>query len=120
MTKKDIKIRVGNKVVGSVVGKLFIKRVNGSYHFLHVPPAISFDEQSLIAAKLAGATDTMIIDKETGNAYCAPISLIYEKGFKLERGYGKQIALGKEYWTNMKPASVQPPLFDERKESKYT
>ena len=38
-----ILIRVKNKVVGKVVGKLFMKNLKGSVHFLRIPPAIAFD-----------------------------------------------------------------------------
>lgn len=109
---KNIPIKVNNHVVGSVVGKLFIKRVNGSVHFLRVPPAIAFDKQSLKDAISAGATDTMVIDKETGIAYCSTIEHIYTEGFLLDRGYGEQIALSMDGWTKLLPASMpsQPAL----------
>ena len=107
-----IPIRVGNKIVGTVVGKLFIKRINGSQHFLRVPPAIAFDKQSLKHAHDAGATDAMVIDKETGFAYHASFIDIYSKGFEIERGFGMQIALPIEDWDAMRPAKVeQPTLF---------
>ena len=105
-------IRVGNRVVGTVVGKLFIKQINGSQHFLRAPHAIAFDKQSLRQAYEAGATDAMVIDKETGIAYCASLLDIYAKGIDVERGFGKQIALPVKEWNEMKPAETdQPVLF---------
>ena len=105
-------IRVGNKVVGTVVGKLFIKRINGSQHFLRVPPAIAFDKESLQRAYEAGATEAMVIDKETGIAYNASFVDIHIFGFEFERGFGKQVALPMKYWNATKPAKIeQPTLF---------
>lgn len=104
----SIPVRVGEKVVGSVIGKLFIKRVVGSKHFLRVPPAIAFDTQSLNNAKAAGATELMVIDKETGIAYVSSIANFYAEGFYIDRGFGKQIALSLDKWSTMNPE--QPKL----------
>lgn len=107
----SIPIRVGEKIVGSVVGKLFIKRVVGSKHFLRSPRAIAFDTQSLNNAKQAGATELMVIDKETGIAYVSSMEHFYQNGFYLERGFGKQMALSIDKWSTMNPQ--QPPLLKE-------
>lgn len=107
---KKIPIRVNNKIVGTVDGKLFLKKVSGSIHFLRVPPAISFDKQSLKSAYDYGATDVNVTDRETGISYCASIVDIYSNGFVVERGFGTQIALPMDRWKKIEP-NVQPELF---------
>ena len=91
-------IRVGGKIVGKVEDGIFQKKVKGSIHFLHIPPAIAFDISSLEQAELAGAILVKVVDKETGKKYRAYLSTIWNKGFKLSRGYGEQIALSLSMW----------------------
>ena len=92
------KIWVGNRIVGDVEEEEFIKKVNGSVHFLHRPPAIAFDILSLEKAKDAGATSVRVIDVETDKSYRAPISTIFSKGFRFNRGYGEQVGLEFQHW----------------------
>jgi hypothetical protein len=91
-------IRAGGHVVGKVKGDTFYKSVDGSRHFLRVPPAIGFDVQSLKEAERAGAVYAEVEDRETHKIYRAPIQLIWEKGFKVNRGFGDQIALPLGLW----------------------
>ena len=86
------------KVVGSVYGDVFVKKVSSSKHFLQRPPAICFDVFTLESAKKAGATKVKITDTENGKQYYATIDFIFQKGFRLERGFGKQIALSLDNW----------------------
>lgn len=91
-------IRVDGKVVGRVIAGVFIKRVDGSKHFLHTPPAIAFNVSSLKAAKANGAVYVHITDTGTDLTYVARIEKIEREGFKVERGYGDQIALPLNQW----------------------
>jgi hypothetical protein len=91
-------IRAGGHVVGKVKGDTFFKAVDGSRHFLRVPPAICFDEQSLKEAERAGAVHVAVTDRETGIAYRASIRLVWDSGFKVNRGFGNQIALPLDKW----------------------
>ncbi len=93
------KIRVGDKIVGKVSGNEFVKKVHSTKHFLHKPPAIAFDVDSLEKAKKLGATRVTIIDLDTGFIYRVTIELIYEKGFRFNRGHGNQIGLTLNHWT---------------------
>lgn len=92
-------IRVGQRVVGKVINGVFLKKVKASRHFLKHPEAIAFDIESLKQAQQAGAQTVSIIDTESGNVYKAFLSTIWDNGFDLDRGYGKQIALPLAEWS---------------------
>ena len=94
----SIAIYVDEKPVGQVDGGTFYKSVKGSKHFLHRPPAICFDTNSIKDAETAGASDVCVYDSESDTHYFAKISLIWEKGFEMNRGFGKQIALIMSRW----------------------
>ena len=92
-------IFIEEKIVGEVRGNVFVKTVIASIHFLRKPPSIGFDTDSLKQAEKAGARYVSVIDTESGKVYRAPISTIWAHGFPLNRGYGDQIALRLEFWS---------------------
>ena len=94
-------IRAGGHVVGKVKQNTFYKVVDGSRHFLRVPPAICFDVQSLRDAERAGAAYAEVANRENGKVYRSPIQLIWDCGFKVNRGFGDQIALPFDNWQVM-------------------
>jgi len=91
-------IRAGGHVVGKVERDTFYKKVDGSRHFLRVPQAICFDEISLREAERAGAVHVVVTDRESGRAYHASIQHVWDNGFKVNRGFGNQIALPFDKW----------------------
>jgi len=91
-------IYAGGKVVGRVENKTFCKTIIGSKHLLRIPPAIAFDVTSLEAAESAGAQMVWVKDVETASVYETTISKIKEKGIRLNRGYGDQVALPLKNW----------------------
>jgi len=95
--EKVIFIKSG-RAVGTVRGDVFYKGMSSKKHFLRKPPAISFDEQSLKKAFDYGAKKIVIHDKDTNKNYIAKFETVYEKGFKVDRGFGKQIALPLSFW----------------------
>ncbi len=102
-TKKSFKtnftkVTVGKQIVGTVEDGVFFKRIHGSRHFLRKPKAISFDTDTIKQAQAAGAQHVEILDLEDGKLYRATILLILEKGIRLNRGFGDQIALPLSYW----------------------
>jgi len=103
-------VRVGNKVVGKIVDGEFVKKVHSTKHFLHTPPAIAFDIDSLNQARNLGATRVKIIDLDTGVIYRVTIEVILKKGFLFNRGHGDQIGLPLKIWSCNK--IQQPSLFD--------
>ena len=97
MESKAVFIRSG-KVVGNVTGEIFHKRMDSRKHFLRKPPAIAFDEKSLEKAMSYGAKRVLVLDTHKKDTYTATISQIYKNGMKVDRGFGKQIALPLSYW----------------------
>lgn len=108
-------IRVGSRVVGKVQHGIFLKKVKASRHFLRHPEAIAFDVGSLRQAQQAGARTVKVIDAESGKVYKAFLSTIWAKGFELDRGYGKQIALPLSEWSlGNEPFGEQVKLWGEK------
>ena len=105
-------IFVNGRVVGHVDMLWFIKSVSGKKHFLQSPRAIAFDIQSLEDAENAGAEQVFLIDKDTGNQYRASIQTIYEKGIKLNRGFGEQLALLMTDWEVTEPRGATQGRFE--------
>ena len=100
-------VKVGNKIVGKVIGNEFVKKVHSSRHFLKKPEAIAFDVQTIHQALSLGATRLKILDLDTGVIYTVTISLIFSNGFYFNRGYGEQIGLSLDYWQKVKKDSAQ-------------
>jgi len=110
--QQRIPIYAGNgRVVGEVKNGVFSKKVKASKHFLKKPPAICFDISSLKEAEAAGATHIEIEDTETGKTYHAPLRLVWQKGFTLDRGYGRQIGLLLNLWETGEADENQLTLF---------
>lgn len=96
--------------VGHVIDGEFRKSVRGSVHFLHSPRAIAFDTSTLIDAERAGATLVVVQDTETGDVYRAPLSLVWSKGFVLDRGHNPQTALALDRWQRNREIMLQAAL----------
>ena len=106
-------IYAGARIVGSVAGDTFHKRVKGSIHQLRRPRGWALDAQSLTDAEAAGATKVAIHDLETGATYEASIDHIRRDGFVISRGFGRQIALPLERWSVTRLGDpVQLSLFE--------
>ena len=91
-------ILVGKVCVGVVEGQVFHKNVIGSKHMLRRPPAWAFDLETLDQAEQAGARWVRVRDAETGREYEAAIAYIRAKGFDVNRGHGRQVALPLGEW----------------------
>jgi hypothetical protein len=105
-------IRVNGRVVGEVRGGTFYKTARASVHFLRRPAGIALDLGSLADAEDAGARYVEIFDRETGRHYHAAISTIRARGFELDRGFGRQVALPLDAWArDAEPAGEQLALF---------
>lgn len=86
------------RVVGEVRGDELVKRVTGSKHMLQKPVAWAVDETILRQAESLGAKKVKITDVETNKTYTAPVSTLWERGIRLNRGFGEQIALPIPSW----------------------
>jgi hypothetical protein len=91
-------ILVGRQIVGRVRGNVFSKRLRSSRHLLRLPRAWALDARSLRDAETAGAKFVEIQDRDTGQTYSASTARIRERGFTVDRGHGRQIALLLEEW----------------------
>lgn len=92
------RVIIKGKQVGFVIGDIFRKRVKASKHFLRKPPAIAFDKISIDIAKEYGATKIRVLDIEDDVIYSATMWDLENKGFDIDRGHGKQIAMLKSEW----------------------
>ncbi len=91
------------KVVGTVIKDTLHKRVNSSKHFLRQPPAIAFDAHCIVKAKKLGANKIMVHDKDTKKRYMASYSLFESSAFRINRGFGEQLALPISMWSILDP-----------------
>ncbi|WP_376793085.1 hypothetical protein [Thermoflexus sp.] len=103
-------IKVNGRPVGEVRDGVFRKHVRASVHMLRRPPAWALDVESLADAERLGARVVEIVDVETGFRYRASVARIREKGFELDRGHGRQIALELEEWAVEHPKQPILPL----------
>ena len=87
------------RAIGTVRGDTFYKSIRGSAHILRTPRAIALDLGSLEQAEQAGAVNVQVTDTETGTVYRSTIEHIRRDGFELNRGFGAQIALPLDGWT---------------------
>ena len=71
---------------------------HGSRQFLRVPPAIAFDQVALDEARALGARVAVVVDKDTGTRYLAPLDEFERHGLRISRGAGPQTALALVYW----------------------
>ncbi len=98
MSKVPIYAGTPPKVVGTVEDGVFTKPVKSKKHLLRSPLSWALDETSLQEVENAGGKEVRLMDADSGNCYIAAVSTIREKGFQLDRGFGKQIALGLSHW----------------------
>jgi len=118
------------KHIGDVIGNEWRKDIRND-GMLTTPPAIANDVQALHDAIRAGAEYFVARNTQTGIIYKAKIEKFFEKGFKVNRGFGAQLALVlSDYLQSRDPAFIQaetpateataPTATDEVKELKYT
>ena len=105
-------VHAGGRVVGEVRQGVFHKDVCASRHMLRNPKGWALDLTSIEEAENLGASWVAIHDLESHKTYTASIEHIREYGFRLERGFGRQIALVLERWstTDGHKAAVQGAL----------
>ncbi|GIV20236.1 MAG: hypothetical protein KatS3mg023_1987 [Armatimonadota bacterium] len=79
------------------------RRVQASRHQLRQPPAWAFELGILEAAHEAGASLVEVHDVENGITYTAPLATLWQKGIRIRRGCGEQIALPLNLWHREDP-----------------
>ncbi|GIV18643.1 MAG: hypothetical protein KatS3mg023_0394 [Armatimonadota bacterium] len=89
---------------GCVVnGFRLVRRVRRSVHQLRQPPAWAFERNILEQAHEAGASLVEVHDVENGITYTAPLATLWQKGIRIQRGHGEQIALPLNLWHREDP-----------------
>ncbi len=89
---------------GCVVdGFRLVRRVRRSVHQLRQPPAWAFERNILEQAHEAGASLVEVHDVENGITYTAPLATLWQKGIRIQRGHGEQIALPLSLWHREDP-----------------
>lgn len=91
-------IKVGKRTVGQVIGLEYVKDITNR-HMLTTPPAIANDIQALHDAERAGAEYCVFTNTDTGIIYKAPISKIWDMGKPFNWGWGDQVMLTLQNWT---------------------
>lgn len=91
-------IKVKGRVIGQVIHNVFVKDIKNK-HMLTNPPAIANDIQVLHDAQNAGAEYCEFTNTENGIVYRAAISKIWDMGKHINFGYGEQIMLTLQNWT---------------------
>jgi len=109
---KSIPVRTTDgRVVGHVTGPELTKTVRKSKHQLHSPPAWASDADVLQKAFELGAREVVLLDKDDGTTWRAPITSFWNLGFPVRRGHGHQIGLPLHRWEKIQAgAPRQLPL----------
>ncbi len=84
-------------------GFRLVRRARGSVHQLRRPPAWAFERNILEQAHTAGASLVEVHDVETGITYTVPLATLWQKGIRIQRGHGEQIALPLNLWHREDP-----------------
>lgn len=81
---------------GVLRGDVFVKSLRQE-HILRTPPAIAVSSEVLAELRSAGcrAVECQVDD---GRVLTAPLTAFFERGFELERGFGRQVALPLRFW----------------------
>lgn len=104
------------RVVGTLAGQVLRKAVDASRHFLRTPPAIAWDLTALEEARQHGVTQCEVRDRESSRVYTARLEEFFTKGFAMDRGFGRQLALPLAYWRASEPGESlarQLSMFEE-------
>lgn len=105
--------RHDGRVVGHVAnGELVLARKR-SRHWLRVANGWSVDVAVLAQAAALGATHVVVVDRESGTRYVAPLDAFREHGVHVSYGgHGAQLALPARFWSVERPdAALQLALF---------
>lgn len=85
------------------IDRLFTKKVHGSRHMLHEPPAWAMDASVHTTLDMMDCDYIQVEDIETGKAYVVDFQTFSEKSIEIDRGCGRQLALPLSYWHIRQP-----------------
>ncbi len=97
-------VRYGEKVIGCLEGRTFVKPVVGSKHRLNSPPAWAIDAEVFDQEVRPYATDFVVLDRESGCRYRCSVETFDAFKQVLDRGFGRQYFLTANHWrTDQQP-----------------
>lgn len=104
-----LELRRGTDVVGVIVGQVLRRVCAGRRHMLRRPPAWAIDLAALDYAEQAGCVEVVVVDVDDNDKeFRASIVAIRTRGFFIDRGHGKQIALPLHGWqSDQAPAPAE-------------
>jgi hypothetical protein len=85
-------------VHGEFKDGIWTKKVRGSVHMLKRPESWAVDAADLADAIDHGIATIAIVDTETQKRYTVTAWLFDQKGIRINRGHGDQVALPLRYW----------------------
>jgi hypothetical protein len=88
----------GEKVIGSIHDRKFIKVVRKSKHFLHTPPAIGIDQEVFQRIIADQCDNIFILEMEAKDVYSSSVEYFLKHAIYLNRGFGGQLALPMHLW----------------------
>ncbi len=80
------------------IDRTFTRKVHGSRHMLHEPPAWAMDESVFDTLDKLSCEFIQVIDMESGKVFEIDLETFREKSIKIDRGCGPQLALPLTYW----------------------
>lgn len=93
------KVWVEGKVVGSLQGNTFTKRVKGSKHQLRKPPAWCISKEAFSQEILPNVARIVVEDTENRRYYECSTQTFETHSFEIQRGsYEPQLALTLNFW----------------------
>ena len=88
----------GRICAGVRLADLVLQKDIRAAHYLRRPPAVCWDECVLDEAERAGARACEVHDLDTGKTLTATIADVRARGFAVNRGFGRQVALALHLW----------------------
>jgi hypothetical protein len=92
-----------NKIHGKIQNGVFYKTVSGSIHRLRKPLAWALDVGDVCEAERQRVDRIEIYDRETGITYNSTLENFQAHALKVDRGYGRQLALEVRHWSYTAP-----------------
>jgi len=127
-----------NKPIGKILekeGVIYLIKSCRSRHFLRQPPAIAYDDSIILLAESYNVKFLIVTNSESKAKYRISLADFKEKSFKINRGFGPQLACTLENWDSTytknklavarraietpqiaeTPKNIQPSLWDAGK-----
>jgi hypothetical protein len=105
-------VRVEGRIVGSLQGNTFTKRVKGSKHQLSKPPAWCISKEAFVQDISPNVSRIVIEDTESEKSYECSTQTFDTYSFEIQRGaYEPQLALSLNFWQVSSTSNEQLTLW---------